>query len=103
MEAKAHSRESYKTAGQVSWMERDLLSCANDFKASFKQKPGDKIRGKWLNNSNENLHVCVIGAGMAGLRCAEILIEEGVHVTILEARNRIGGRVCHRIRSGETE
>ena len=30
---------------------------------------------------------------MAGLRCAEILIEKGVRVTILEARDRLGGRV----------
>ena len=31
---------------------------------------------------------------MAGLRCAEVLIEKGIKVTILEGRNRIGGRVC---------
>lgn len=39
-------------------------------------------------------HVCVVGAGASGLRCAEILLENGWQVTILEARNRIGGRVC---------
>lgn len=38
-------------------------------------------------------HVGVIGAGIAGLRCAALLIEAGFKVTILEARNRIGGRV----------
>ncbi|MCJ1230922.1 hypothetical protein MMC12_007596 [Toensbergia leucococca] len=38
-------------------------------------------------------HVCVIGAGVSGLRCAEILIERGIKVTIIEGRNRIGGRV----------
>lgn len=38
-------------------------------------------------------HVGVIGAGLAGLRCADILIQNGARVTILEARNRIGGRV----------
>lgn len=38
-------------------------------------------------------HVCVVGAGIAGLRCASMLLEKGVRVTILEARNRIGGRV----------
>lgn len=40
-------------------------------------------------------HVCVIGAGFAGLRCAEILSEAGITVTILEGRDRIGGRVCY--------
>ncbi|KAG7009930.1 hypothetical protein G7Y79_00001g002020 [Physcia stellaris] len=38
-------------------------------------------------------HICVVGAGMAGLRCAEILTRHGLKVTILEARDRIGGRV----------
>jgi monoamine oxidase len=32
-------------------------------------------------------------AGISGLRCAEILLENGFEVTILEARDRIGGRV----------
>jgi NADPH-dependent 2,4-dienoyl-CoA reductase/sulfur reductase-like enzyme len=40
-------------------------------------------------------HVCVIGAGVAGLRCADILLQHGVKVTILEARDRVGGRVIH--------
>ncbi|KAJ5748813.1 uncharacterized protein N7511_010509 [Penicillium nucicola] len=38
-------------------------------------------------------HVGIIGAGLSGLRCADILIQNGAHVTILEARDRIGGRV----------
>lgn len=28
-----------------------------------------------------------------GLRCAEVLIKKGVKVTILEGRDRVGGRV----------
>ncbi|KAK0631089.1 hypothetical protein B0T17DRAFT_590366 [Bombardia bombarda] len=38
-------------------------------------------------------HVGVVGAGISGLRCADILLSHGFDVTILEARNRIGGRV----------
>lgn len=38
-------------------------------------------------------HVGVIGAGVSGLRCADILGQNGAKVTILEARDRIGGRV----------
>jgi monoamine oxidase len=37
--------------------------------------------------------VIVIGAGVAGLAAAQKLSASGVHVTILEARDRIGGRV----------
>ncbi|KAK3071943.1 hypothetical protein LTS18_014745, partial [Coniosporium uncinatum] len=37
-------------------------------------------------------HVCIVGAGVAGLRCAEVLVDHGVKVTIYEARDRVGGR-----------
>lgn len=39
------------------------------------------------------MHVIVIGAGVAGLAAASRLTERGATVTILEARDRIGGRV----------
>ncbi|KAI9830901.1 MAG: hypothetical protein M1826_004331 [Phylliscum demangeonii] len=40
-------------------------------------------------------HICIIGAGMTGLRCAEALLQRGgVRVTILEGRDRIGGRIA---------
>jgi len=39
-------------------------------------------------------HVCIVGAGVSGLRCADVLLSHGFKVTILEARDRIGGRVA---------
>src|SRR5206468_3292869 len=41
----------------------------------------------------ERRRVLVIGAGLAGLSCAYELNEAGYDVTVVEARDRIGGRV----------
>lgn len=38
--------------------------------------------------------VLVIGAGVAGLACARALADRGVRVRVLEARDRVGGRIC---------
>lgn len=40
-----------------------------------------------------DLNVGIIGAGMAGLTCADTLRASGVDATIYEARSRVGGRV----------
>lgn len=43
----------------------------------------------------QNVRVVVVGAGISGISAASKLIENGFrNVTILEAENRIGGRVC---------
>ena len=39
------------------------------------------------------MRVVVIGAGFAGLACADRLVSLGHDVTVLEARDRVGGRV----------
>src|SRR5436305_14147807 len=44
-------------------------------------------------------HIAVIGAGVTGLRCADVLIRAGVRVSMYEARDRVGGRV-HQVELG---
>jgi len=45
------------------------------------------------DSSKPNKEVIVIGAGIAGLAAARKLTTKGFQVTILEGRNRIGGRI----------
>ena len=42
---------------------------------------------------NSNLPIIIIGAGIAGISCANKLQENGEKIIILEARSRIGGRI----------
>jgi monoamine oxidase len=55
-----------------------------------------------LSESVERHDVVVIGAGLAGLRCATDLVAAGREVVVLEARARVGGRVwSHRFSNGQ--
>ena len=53
--------------------------------------PAWAARAAWAEAPREP-DVVVIGAGMAGLAAATALIAAGAHVTVIEARGRVGGR-----------
>lgn len=44
-------------------------------------------------DSSRKPHIGIVGAGVAGLRCADVLLRNGFQVTILEGRDRVGGRI----------
>lgn len=56
-----------------------------------------------IGKTNAVKSALVIGAGFAGLAAAKVLKEQGVAVTLLEARNRIGGRVYSHQPSAATD
>ncbi|KAI0152888.1 FAD/NAD(P)-binding domain-containing protein [Xylariaceae sp. FL1272] len=51
----------------------------------------DTIRRSQIHNRKP--HVGIVGAGFAGLRCADVLLDHGFKITVLEGRSRLGGRV----------
>lgn len=53
---------------------------------------GDMLRTAAAKS--RQISIGIVGAGFAGLRCADVLLRHGFKVTILEARNRVGGRVA---------
>jgi monoamine oxidase len=56
-------------------------------------RPSRTTTGPVEAGRGEGLKVIVVGAGMAGLTAASALAWEGAEVTVLEARDRIGGRI----------
>ncbi len=54
---------------------------------------GGPMTGSWSMGSGRPEKVVVVGAGMAGLVTARLLHDSGFEVTVLEARDRTGGRV----------
>ena len=87
METRAHNSQRYLQPGQMSLSQTDLQGGCQDFDVQ-----GNMLRR--ISLKGRKPHVCIVGAGMAGLRCAQVLADRGLKVTMFEARDRLGGRVC---------
>ena len=68
------------------------LSACNTYEFTFDFNKKNEHKIKRLNK-NEVLDVIIIGGGASGIAAANYLQQNGKKVIILEARNRIGGRI----------
>lgn len=92
--ATLNGHSNAKKKNNMSRMKQDLIDSQHGVKETFatKENIDTTMLRRALANSRKP-HVCIVGAGFAGLRCADILLRQGVKVTIYEARDRVGGRV----------
>ena len=100
MIAVRHLRTGFRAAPEASADERDLLDGSIDLGCSphtpdcFVFRASDrKVAAKDSGETQMQTDVLVIGAGLAGLGLAWILEERGDEFLIVEARDRIGGRI----------
>ncbi len=49
--------------------------------------------GPGISHGNLDYDIAIVGAGAAGLSAANLLSSRGLSVALIEARNRIGGRI----------
>lgn len=93
MECWAHYARECRSRSQAITKERELCLHSKDRTLSLSMyRTTDTMIRRVLPNGRIP-HICVVGAGISGLRCAEVLAQQGLKVTILEGRDRIGGRV----------
>ncbi len=57
------------------------------------QESGRRVAAEVLAQADGGERVIVIGAGAAGIAAARLLADEGFDIVVVEARDRIGGRV----------
>ncbi len=79
--------------GLMSRIREDLAASQNQSNGLCALQQETMLRRTFRKGTKP--HVCIVGAGFAGLRCADILSQHDIQVTVIEARNRIGGRVSY--------
>eukprot|EP00958_Prasinococcus_capsulatus_P008224 scaffold784_cov399-Prasinococcus_capsulatus_cf.AAC.10 len=80
--------------GQADENEQDVFDFAVEFDMASAQHapPPESTTRSEAESSNESVQVVIIGGGVAGLTAARHLGLHGITYTLLEARERLGGR-----------
>ncbi|KAI4182766.1 MAG: hypothetical protein L6R41_005787 [Letrouitia leprolyta] len=86
MEGRANCSPSYKSPDPMSRIQQDLNEHHSKWDSLIRTKSPGMLRR--IMPKGRKPRVCVIGAGVAGMRCAQVLGEKGMDVTVLEARDR---------------
>ena len=89
MESKEHRKRNLSASG-MSRIQQDH----NRGTDSAGQTSSTRGMFRTATARSKQVSVGIVGAGFAGLRCADVLLKHGFKVTIFEARNRLGGRVA---------
>src|SRR5438477_13099703 len=72
-------------------MRRRTCSCSKDYLLPYSQPQYQMARPSALQDST--VDVVIVGAGVAGLAAMRLLEDQGIRTRVLEARDRIGGRI----------
>ena len=68
-------------------------NCCSDLVAPLEAATLEELTKGTHAARSERKKVIVVGAGISGLRAAAVLHRHGCEVVVLEARDRIGGRI----------
>src|SRR6266550_428417 len=73
-------------------MRRRTCSCSKEYLLPHSQPQYQMARPSALQDSS-TVDVVIVGAGVAGLAAMRLLADRGISTRVLEARDRIGGRI----------
>lgn len=86
----ASSNSPFAAENRLSRREMLKLSLAASAGVMISSSP---LFAGWNSRQPQGKRVVIVGGGFSGLSCAYQLLNAGYDVTVIEARNRVGGRI----------